>query len=302
MLCPYCLHDTAPPTCTNCKETLPPLYVSRHGNASGSAIFSAVGFSGHGKTVYLAALLHAMEKDLTRVWPRFYRQGLDMEAVRSVQQNLTLLQQGTLPESTRRNFPRPSLHLLRDMPVFGSRHLLMYDPPGEAFETDEGIERYAHFVHRAKVVLFLVSLVDLPEPRGSEMGRLLETYVLGMTRMKAKTRDQHLVVVFTKADWLKGQFAKCPITLQHLNAVDAELLSNPRKYLDRLKAVSDELAKFTNVELGARAFARLAKESFHSARYCAASALGSPPEDGRLTTAMEPRGVVDPLLWVLDKS
>ena len=59
MLCPYCLENTSPPTCGSCKEPLPPLYVSRNGNP---AILSAVGFSGHGKTVYLAVRLSGTRK------------------------------------------------------------------------------------------------------------------------------------------------------------------------------------------------------------------------------------------------
>ena len=274
----------------------------RQARNSTPAILSAVGFSGHGKTVYLAALLHAMERDLTAAWPKFYRQGLDMESVRTVQQNLTLLHQGTLPESTRRNFPRPSIHLLADIPSFKTRHLLMYDPPGEAFETDLGIEKYAHFVQRAKVVLFLVSLPDLPAPQGSELHRLLETYVLGMTRMKAKTRNQHLVVVYTKADRLKSELTRCPTTLEHLSTPTADALRDIKRYQERLKAISTELAQFTENVLVARSFVRLVQKEFHGVNYCAVSALGSPPDDGHLTTAMEPRGVVDPLIWVLDKS
>lgn len=51
MFCPYCLQPTSPPACSHCKEALPPMYVSRHGNPNGDpAILSIVGFSGHGKT------------------------------------------------------------------------------------------------------------------------------------------------------------------------------------------------------------------------------------------------------------
>lgn len=57
MLCPYCLRQTVPPTCDNCKEALHPLYSNRSENP---AILSAVGFSGHGKTVYLARLPHVV--------------------------------------------------------------------------------------------------------------------------------------------------------------------------------------------------------------------------------------------------
>ncbi|MBK9233438.1 MAG: hypothetical protein IPO15_21990 [Anaerolineae bacterium] len=218
MLCPYCLQNAFAANCSNCEKDLPPLYLKRHGGPSGNpAILSAVGFSGHGKTVYLAALLHTMGRHLTSVWPRFYRQALDMDSVRTVQANLAMLQRGELPPSTRRNFPLPSLHLLAEIPQYNSRHLIIYDPPGEAFNSDEGIETYAHFVQRARVVLFLVSLVDLDEPKASDLHRLLEIYVLGMAKMKAQTRHQHLIVAYTKADRLQEVFARHPSVLAHLS-------------------------------------------------------------------------------------
>ncbi len=303
MLCPYCLENTAGPTCHHCKESLPPLYARRHGAlARPPAILSAVGFSGHGKTVYLAALLHMLEKRLTQIWSKFYRQALDLDSVRTVQQNLALLQKGELPESTRRNFPKPSIHQLTEIPQFGTRDLLIYDPPGEAFNSDEGIERYAHFVQRARVVVFLVSVVDLEAPKSDDLYRLLNTYVLGMARMRAKTRSQHLIVTFTKADRLIAEFQKYPKVLDHLRNPDHRPMENPRKYSETLRFVSAELAAYTEQELGARSFVHLTRDQFKSVAYCAVSALGSPPEDGRLSTAIEPRRVADPLIWVLEKS
>jgi hypothetical protein len=303
MLCPYCLRDASGPVCQHCKEPLPPLYIQRHGRfAKRPAILSAVGFSGHGKTVYLAAMLHALEKQLTRVWPKFYRQGLDTEAVRNVQENLVLLRNGELPESTRRNFPRPSGHILSSMPKYGTRDLLIYDPPGEAFDTDMGIERFAHFVQRAKAVMFLVSLVDLQEPKEVDLHRLLETYVLGMARMKANTRRQHLVITYTKADLLSSEFEDHPTVVDHLRNPDSRDLTNPRHYIKMLSSISNELAIYTEQELGARSFIHLAQRQFADTVYCAVSALGAPPEGGHLATAIEPRCVVDPLLWVLEKS
>jgi hypothetical protein len=290
--------------CTHCKEALPPMYVQRHGVfAKPPAILSAVGFSGHGKTVYLACMLHEMEKTLTKVWPKFYRQALDIDSVKTVQANLTLLRQGELPVPTRRNFPRPSLHALMGIPQYGSRDLLIYDPPGEAFDTDEGIERFAHFIGRARVVVFLVSLIDLQDLKDAELYRLLNTYVLGMTnRLRAKTRDQHLIVVYTKADRLKSVFAKYPLVEEHISQSDHGALAIPKKYLDRLKAVSLQLAAYTENDLEARSFIHLTRSQFKSVEYCAVSALGSAPEDGHLVAAIEPRRVVDPLLWVLEKS
>lgn len=305
MLCPYCLQNTSThQKCEQCKEELPPLYVQRHSNifARSPAILSAVGFSGHGKTVYLASLLHTLSKTLTHVWPEFYLQGLNVESVQTLQKNLALLQQGELPESTRRNFPRPSIHLLANIPYYGSRDMLIYDPPGEAFNTDEGIDRFAHFVQRAKVVLFLVSIVDLEEPKYGDLFRLLNTYVLGMARMKAKTRDQHLIVTYTKADRLIDTFKKYPTTLKHLESSDYTAMLHPKQYLETLRAVSASLESYTERHLEARDFIHLTRQQFKSVVYCATSALGSPPEDGHLATAIEPRRVADPLIWLLEKS
>ncbi len=302
MFCPYCLQNTGTAVCSNCKETLPPLYVQNFGRPSGSPlILSAVGFSGHGKTVYLAGLLHAMEQELTLAWPQFYRQALDMDSVLTVQSNLSMLRRGELPESTRRNFPRPSLHLLANIPRFHSKYLIAYDPPGEAFDSDEGMERYAHFVQRARVVVFLVSLLDLEEPRESTLHRLIETYVLGMSKMKAKTRNQDLIVAFTKADRLYEMAATHPLVLKHLQNGSPQRLQDPKQYIKELKGVSDELQRFVEQDLGARSFTNITRQQFRSVSYCAVSALGSPPEDGHLATAMNPRCVVDPLVWMLER-
>lgn len=304
MLCPYCLRNTSSSPCKHCNETLTPLYVQQHRAFSKApAILSAVGFSGHGKTVFLAALLYAMEKQLTRVWKGFFRQALDIESVQTVKANFAQLQQGELPQSTRRNFPRPSAHRLAKMPTYGVRDLLIYDPPGEAFDTDSGIERYAHFAQRARCVLFLVSLDDLPEPKGAELHRLLETYVLGMARLGARPKRQHLIVAYTKADLLINEFSGLSVTMEHLqNNYHEPILSKPRRYQRFLNTISDELATYTTANLGALNFANLAVDAFRSVVYCTVSALGAPPEDGHLVTAIQPRGVVDPLMWLLSKS
>jgi len=303
MLCPYCLKKTSGTSCRECHENLPPLYLQRHGGfARNVAILSAVGFSGHGKTVYLASLLHMLDKRLIQIWPKYYRQGLDVDTVLTVQDNLARLQKGDLPESTRRNFPKPSIHLLKEIPQYGSRCLLVYDPPGEAFDSDDGIQRYAHFVQRSPVVLFLVSLVDLREPKDEDLFRLLNTYVLGMGRMLARTREQHLIVAYTKADLLTGAWQKYPEVLAHLGDADYQAMAAPKKYLETLKRISTSLATYTEQELEALLFLRLAQKEFKSLTFCAVSALGNPPEDGHLSTNIEPRRVADPLIWVIEKS
>ncbi len=304
MLCPFCLENTPSnsPQCRHCDETLPVLYVESYRRRRPPYVVSLVGFSGHGKTVYLASLLYALQDRLTRVWPDFYRKGLNQETITVLYENLKRLQQGTLPESTRRNFPRPSIHMLRRIPHKGDRQLLIYDPPGEAFELGAGIQEYAGFVQRARVVLFLLSLADMDEPVSHEMQRLLETYTLGMAQMKAKTRKQHLVVVYTKADLLQERLTDRPDLLSYLQHSEQETIGNVKQYVQRLKLVSNELADFTRSELGAHGFISHANSEFKSVSYCAISSLGSAPVDGQLEMGMDPRRVVDPLLWVMEKS
>ncbi len=243
-----------------------------------------------------------MRDTLTKVWPKFYRLALDNYSVDTVRSNLEMLEKGELPESTRRIFPKPGIHQLTDIPQYGTRDLLIYDPPGEAFNTDEEMERYANFVQRARVVVFLVSIVDLQKPKDEDLFRLLNTYVLGMGKMRAETKNQHLVVTYTKADRLIGTFEKCPRVLDHLRNTNHAAMATPKSYLNTLRVVSTELAGYTEHELGARGFTHLVEHKFKSVAYCAVSALGSPPEDGRLVTAIEPRRVADPLIWVLEKS
>ena len=303
MLCPYCLKDFSGARCQTkeCPD-IPIAYLDAQRGmfAHAPAMFSAVGFSGHGKTVYLAALLDVMRRSLVEVWPKFYRQALETESVRTVMDNLSRLEKGILPESTLRNFPRPSLHQLIDMPHFKTRTWLVYDPPGEAFESDADIEKFAHFVSNSRAVVFLISIPDLSEPKGQDMYRLLELYVLGMKRLHADTKKQHLVITFTKSDRIYDQIQPYTIAHKHLLDGDYKLMSDPKQYLKRITAVSQDLENFVQTELEGAAFLRFARNSFKSVALCAVSALGSAPEAGKLLTKIRPHCVADPLVWVLD--
>jgi len=265
-------------------------------------MMSAVGFSGHGKTVYLASLFHLLQTGLCRAWPKFRRQALNQNSVNVLYHNLKLLKTGTLPESTRRIFPEPSIHLLSGMPRLGERIVLIFDPPGEAFNEDVGVEKYAGFVQRAKSVMFLISLSDMDEPVGHEMHRLLETYTLGMSRMKTRKRRQHLIVVYTKADLLTGRVEDWSDLLTYLRQSELDTVTDVRKYSRLMHDISAALADFTASSLGALGFLHLAHDYFKSVAFCAVSALGSAPEGGKLLVNVEPRRVIDPLFWVIEKS
>ncbi len=303
MLCPYCLKITSTVQCPHCKETLPALYIE---STSGifpkpPVVFSLVGFSGHGKTVFLASLLYTMDQILPAYWQGFFRQGLDADSVRTVQENLLRLRQRELPVATRRNFPRPSLHRLKGVPEFGTRTLLLYDPPGEAFESEAGIERFAGFVSSSTAVIFLVSIEDLQPPAYIDFFRLLETYVLGLKRLGMWKKRQHLVITLTKVDRLVEQFHNRPFLLDYFRSRDMHQLTNLVNYIPNLRRVSLELEGYVANDLGARNLVNFChdRQQFASVSFCAVSALGSAPEQGRLVAPLDPRRVVDPLLWVL---
>lgn len=303
MLCPYCLKKTNNSSkCKHCEEELPPLYRKGYSWRRQPAILSTIGFSGHGKTVYLASLLHTLDRQLTQIWPGFYRQGLDQNSINTVKKNRELLEQGKLPESTRRSFPCPSIHRLVKMPKHKERQIIIYDPPGEAFEEDLSMEEYASFVKQAKTVLFLISLDNLDKPLDSNMHRLLNVYTLGMERLKARTDKQHLVVVFTKADLLHEYFEEQPSLIEYLEDGQQYNIKNINQYLSQMNSMSAMLKNFTINQLDARSFVNLAEDNFKSVSYCAISALGQAPEGATLAEAMQPKRVIDPLLWVLEKA
>lgn len=299
ILCPYCLQKVPnDEKCSLCRASLPILY-RENASKQEPMILSTVGFSGHGKTVFLSALFYELRHKVTDIWPRFFSQGLDMASIDTLKGDLLLLERGELPEATRRMFPRPSLHQLTDIPTYGNQLLIAYDPPGEAFNDDVGVANYAPFAKNSKSVLFLISPTDLESTALNHMELLLDTYLLGLNRLQSRTEDQNLIVVYTKADLWIDQLQGHSATLDHLVHSDIKELSNITDYQEQLRIISDELTDFTFSNLNGRNFITKSTRYFRSVSYCAISALGVAPREGRLPVKVEPRCVLDPLLWVL---
>jgi len=335
MICPYCVEDIPPHStkheaCTKLKDReFPPFYLDFHAEeySRDPIVLSVVGFSGHGKTVFLCALFDYLDHYLIRVWPKFFNQRLDQESLTTVDTNLGLLSKGGLPPRTAKNFPRPGIfrptHLPKtngasQMPPLEDTTILIYDPPGEAFSTESEIVEFASFVKRSDCVLFLIDILALKDsvPRG--MAKLLDTYLLGMRRLGIKKGSQHMIVVYTKSDDLKvsvpefrGFLEEHPELNDYLNERLPLSLSNPDEHLERLDKISKLLEDFTRTDLNAGRFINEANDWFASVSYTVVSSLGAAPEkffnedgtqDEKLTVTMSPRGVADPLLYVLAKS
>lgn len=306
MLCPYCLTQNNRDAlhCVNqeCRKAIPPLYRKYHGGKGNAPIMvSVVGFSGHGKTVFLGSLFSFIDRQLPDVWKGFSRQGLNQEGVDALGAIVGQLSEGYLPKPTPRTFPQPSIHRLWKLPKYGDQTFVIYDPPGEAFNADHTVEKYASFVGRAKCVLFLVSPTDLKNFVADEMHRLLETYQLGLSRMSHLRRPQHLVVVYTKADLLSRAGQLSPDLTSILVNKDAQSLADVNRYFDSLRQTSALLRDFTANTLKAQNFLNLAEKYFDSVEFTVVSSTGSNPENGRLPAGLLPSRVLDPLLWVLAK-
>ncbi len=318
-LCPFCLSDArfkphkvagrlAPVyLCPECREQVPALYVQGY-RAYPAVVTSAVGFRQHGKTVFFASLFYALkELRLPQHWPTFFTMALNEDSLETVYGNVRMLEEGVMPNSTPKNFPRPTLLRLEDIPVLRQKDwtLLFYDTGGESFEKASQMVQFAGFVRQALTVLFLISITDLEEP-AREMHRLLNTYVLGLEELGGRTQDQHLLVVYTKADRLPVRFPtweqRWPGLHQYLLEGSIDALARPRGYVRRMRQISDWLRAFTERELRAYEFLNAAQHHFGSTAFSIVSALGTEPHHGRMAVRLSPRRILDPLLWAMDNA
>lgn len=314
MLCSFCLTDVrfkqekvqgnlaSIYLCPNCNEPVPALY-SKEYRKYPPVVISAVGFRQHGKTVYFASLFYTLKKlTLARDWPDFFTMGLNEDSLDTVYGNARMLDAGALPDSTPKNFPRPTMIRAEGVPMQPDSTLLFFDTGGECFEKPTQLVQFAGFVRRAKAAMLLISIADLEDPRAG-MQKLLNTYVVGMGELGGRTRDQHLVVVYTKADRLvgrlTGQWSDIHAYLVH-GAVDD--LAQPNGYIERMKEISDRLCQFTEQELHAHEFLNAAEANFKSVSFSIISALGTEPQGARLSVGIVPRRILDPVLWVMEKS
>lgn len=317
MLCPFCLSDerfrrqpagTASVfLCPACNEQLPALYVQRY-RAYPPVVISAVGFRQHGKTVYLASLFYALKRlRLPQYWPTFFTMALNEDSLDTIYGNVRMLESGELPLSTPKNFPRPTMLRLEDIPFFRQVDytLLCYDTGGESFERPTQLVQYAGFVRRARSAMFLISPTDLEHP-AQEMHKLLNTYVVGMGELGGQTQDQHLVVVYTKADRLPAHVPGWKQDWRELNDYllegSMDSLAQPRGYVRRMRRISDRLAEFTEGELQAYEFLNMTRAHFKSVVFAIVSSLGAEPDQGHMPVQIAPRRVLDPLLWMIERT
>ncbi|MCS7086806.1 MAG: hypothetical protein NZ534_12110 [Bacteroidia bacterium] len=299
VLCPYCLkHGEVKLTnvyqCQNCSTVIPRGYVER--THVPRATVGVVGFSGHGKTVFLTSLFSTIGR-LSRFWPSFYYRSLDDYTHKIVYEKVPLFEQGILPDSTPANFPNPALLQYHNVPHYGECFLNYYDTAGEVFTESAQIMRAGFFVAHADVIWFIMSLTDAGARPDEEMSRLLDVYIAAVSdRFGVNLRErQRIVVVLSKADAMQKLL---PDTLKN-RLLDGGIGRYARDVQDRVieaSLFSLEIEDWVRNELGAGRFANMARDNFCSVDYCLVSSLGFNTAGKK---SYEPLKILDPFLLVM---
>ncbi|MFQ6063239.1 MAG: hypothetical protein ACE5J9_08730 [Methanosarcinales archaeon] len=161
MMCPYCLAQNSIKYdkrnrnyfCSECKREVPAEYATNI--TIKKVVVSAVGFRGHGKTIYFASLFNILN-ELAGIWDSFHTLTTDEKSLYTVKDNLKSLKVGELPSSTPANFPSPTIVRFSNIPRFGDRFFLFYDTGGEAYYRASTLINFASFVKRARTVMFVI--------------------------------------------------------------------------------------------------------------------------------------------------
>ncbi len=209
--CPYCLKETTASLevkgnntlylCGDCKATIHRDYIEK--NAYKNRI-GLVGFTGHGKTVYLTALFYLL-KYLGRVgiWGDFTWQTLDNNTHEIMFNHVKKFEmESKLPDSTPENFPHPALIKFEDIPLFSRQFLSFYDTAGRVFKETDKITDMGRFVAYSDVVFFIISIKDCGNSVADSMEEFLNIYLDAVhNRLRVALKEsQHLIIVLTKAD------------------------------------------------------------------------------------------------------
>lgn len=305
MRCPYCLTTSTAPhinaqtgsyECPNCRSVLPKGYIEH--KKVPRATVGVVGFSGHGKTVYLTSLFSELSK-LSNHWQGYYFRCLDDYTHRILYEQVPLFQSGVLPDSTPANFPSPSLIKYANIPGYSDAYLGYYDTAGEVFNDADNITRTGYFVAHADAILFILSIPDCTrDSLDDDLSRLLDTYIRAVEDYLKITLKEHqeLIVILTKGDLIPN----LPHTLQDwLNHGGmASYLQPLTEHRLELNYISMTLESWLREDLQCNRFVNMAYEYFKEVRFTIVSSTGR-DKDGK-QNSWEPLRVLAPFIWVLE--
>jgi len=259
---------------------------------------SVIGLSGHGKTVYIDAVL----QEITRIGGQWTGSGfnqvwLDQAQLARARKRIRDLRAGLLPKLTKPVLERPLIVRLSNVPRVGGSQLVLFDTGGEAFRSTEMLADGGRYVVHSPAVVWLLSLnPNEPEPGSEYAHQMLNVYLLGMAQLGGRPREQDLVITLTKGDEL---LTRPDLPKAARDALYAPSYNPAGGIWGTLDAASDELKRWLAEDCGYHDLVNLADARFRSVRYCITSSQGAPAGDDRqLDFRPMPRGVLAPLLWL----
>ena len=312
MKCPYCMTEfdisarngsTEPHKCEECGKEISGLFIGNVMNKTPWFTMGMVGYSNHGKTVYVTSLFYLLRDVFMNGshWPRFNLFALDNGTINMVFNRIDQLTHGQLPAASVVNFTEPCLIQFNHLPFREILFTSVYDIGGEVYEKAESITSRARLIAQADTLLFMISIKEEERWQG-KIHELLNKYILGLhDHLQLTPREyQHLVVVFTKTDELVPML---PEELQN-SLIDGDYkkyLSVDHSTLEQIRAQSGVIEQWLR-DQHAAGFLNLARDSFKSVHFSMVSAIGQKPDGDRLHGTIQPedpKNMLDPFLLAM---
>jgi len=318
LVCPFCLIEVTGSKldrkCSSCQRLIPALYLRDARDLEPMAV-QAMGWSGHGKSVFLSALTLLLTR-MQVVWGDYSWAPGSEETRAEILSNNRRLESGLLPLPTSIGADLPCLILLREMDRFKSRSLVYRDCAGEHFDAHSMPVERVPFLLKAKTIFLIASPIDLAARRDRPIDLLLNGFLNtleehGVDPSKDRRR---LVVVLTKGDLIQDlpkplhDYLVKDRVWRTLEEGAPELrFDEPaiNRYLVAMRDVDRHLREWIERDPHGRHLVRLATQSGLDLCFSVVSATGGPVIEGegnsesRLENRWEPRRVLDPLLWAL---
>ncbi|MEL6895856.1 MAG: hypothetical protein AAFP90_07130 [Planctomycetota bacterium] len=281
-------------------KSYPPLWIS------------AIGFSGHGKSTYLAALTMVLDQLAVGI-SSFMTNYLDQQTLQTLQEIRARSIRGEMVAPTQMARPTPLVlqvegELEANEPPL-RRTLSVYDTAGEHFKQLSRIADVVPALPHLDSTWFVFSVADFDtDEELSTIADLFQSYRAAIESAGKSLANQQIVVVFTKCELIQDRLPSGVIDYLQDDpfvSINDPQYEPPRnfslsKYLDRSAEISDQLHAFTGTIRGGQAFLNMAKRSGVRLRFAATTALGSSPDaDNVLRTAAQRFRVLDPLFWSL---
>jgi hypothetical protein len=279
-----------------------------------------IGYSGHGKTCYLASFMHALYYgDPVSRWPGFSFIGLNQATLDQVHNAyVNALQKGVLPERTKLFMDAGSFLTLEmhDVPLarkagpigvgYAPQRLVLnlYDIGGEIYEAQETIRTNISLISG---LTNLVLLIDLEKIRADaqrtgagpvqQMHNLLNTVLNSLDEL-GQRRRKGIVVCFTKADQFWGNADYGPLSEPARLPLAGS--GGMRAYVGEMSRRSRAIGTWAQANYPQ--FHNSLRAYFKPVVFTTVSALGASPQGGdggQTIEVLRPSGLMDPLLSLL---